>query len=288
VMRIVGNRPNGQRLRALIVLLRRAGLRISEALALRETDLDSFRGAILVRRGPCRIRHGPLGLGPTRPLATDPSSAPGRSTPLCDPDRGTALGGVRRPQAAPSRRLSRRHPATVRAAPATARPRRRDGARRRPARRHPAPTRACRPRRHHHLPARDRQRRDHQHRPRTTVADDLRKRRPDDQSVDRTTAEPAAPRSARSPCQVDPRLARRNSPAPGLSPVLLLRWRGTTGLVKPASQLECPRSQSAWTAVPLCSVTIVAFSNQAGAAEDISAQLAVVSCQWLAMPAGDA
>jgi hypothetical protein len=88
--------------------------------------------------------------------------------------------------------------------------------------------------------------------------------------------------------QVDPRLARRNSPAPGLSPVLLLRWRGTTGLVKPASQLECPRSQSAWTAVPLCSVTIVAFSNQAGAAEDISAQLAVVSCQWLAMPAGDA
>src|SRR5947209_9296788 len=47
-------------------------------------------------------------------------------------------------------------------------------------------------------------------------------------------------------------------------------------------------SQSAWTAVPLCSVTIVAFSNHAGAAEDISAQLAVVSCQWFAMPAGDA
>ena len=38
---------------------------------------------------------------------------------------------------------------------------------------------------------------------------------------------------------------------------------------------------------PLCSVTIVAFSNHAGAEEVISGQLAV-SCQWLAMPAGDA
>jgi site-specific recombinase XerD len=33
------------------VLLWRAGLRISEALALQESDLDSARGAILVRRG---------------------------------------------------------------------------------------------------------------------------------------------------------------------------------------------------------------------------------------------
>ncbi len=45
--------------------------------------------------------------------------------------------------------------------------------------------------------------------------------------------------------------------------------------------------ESAWTAVPLCSVTIVALANQAGAAEDISGQLSVVSCQCLAMPAGD-
>jgi site-specific recombinase XerC len=33
------------------VILWRAGLRISEALDLAETDLDSARGAVLVRRG---------------------------------------------------------------------------------------------------------------------------------------------------------------------------------------------------------------------------------------------
>lgn len=51
VMRILGDRPDGERLRALIVLLWRAGLRISEALALQESDLDRPRGAVLVRRG---------------------------------------------------------------------------------------------------------------------------------------------------------------------------------------------------------------------------------------------
>ncbi|HWJ50339.1 MAG TPA: tyrosine-type recombinase/integrase [Solirubrobacteraceae bacterium] len=51
VMPAVGDRPDGHRLRALIVLLRRAGLRISEALALQESDLDRGRGAVLIRRG---------------------------------------------------------------------------------------------------------------------------------------------------------------------------------------------------------------------------------------------
>jgi len=51
VMRAAGNGPDGLRLRALIVVLWRAGLRISEALALTESDLDCDRGAILVRRG---------------------------------------------------------------------------------------------------------------------------------------------------------------------------------------------------------------------------------------------
>src|SRR3989440_432111 len=51
VMRAVGDRADGHRLRALIVLLWRAGLRISEALALSESDLDRQRGAVLVRRG---------------------------------------------------------------------------------------------------------------------------------------------------------------------------------------------------------------------------------------------
>jgi site-specific recombinase XerD len=51
VMRAAGETIHGQRLRALIVLLWRAGLRISEALALAEADLDARRGAVLVRRG---------------------------------------------------------------------------------------------------------------------------------------------------------------------------------------------------------------------------------------------
>jgi site-specific recombinase XerC len=51
VMRTVGDRADGHRLRALIVLLWRAGLRFSEALVLQESDLDQTRGAILVRRG---------------------------------------------------------------------------------------------------------------------------------------------------------------------------------------------------------------------------------------------
>jgi site-specific recombinase XerD len=50
-MRSVGDRADGHRLRALIVLLWRAGLRISEALALQESDLDRERGAVLVRHG---------------------------------------------------------------------------------------------------------------------------------------------------------------------------------------------------------------------------------------------
>lgn len=51
VMRAAGDAPEGLRLRAAIVVLWRAGLRISEALALGETDLDPHRGAVLVRCG---------------------------------------------------------------------------------------------------------------------------------------------------------------------------------------------------------------------------------------------
>src|SRR3954452_6805368 len=51
VMRRAGASAHGLRTRALIVLLWRAGLRISEALALAESDLDRTRGAVLVRHG---------------------------------------------------------------------------------------------------------------------------------------------------------------------------------------------------------------------------------------------
>lgn len=47
--RRAGNDRNGLRIRALIAVLWRAGLRISEALALAETDVDQHRGALLIR-----------------------------------------------------------------------------------------------------------------------------------------------------------------------------------------------------------------------------------------------
>ena len=51
VMRAAGDDAHGRRLRGLIVILWRAGLRIQEALALAEADLDHRRGSLLVRRG---------------------------------------------------------------------------------------------------------------------------------------------------------------------------------------------------------------------------------------------
>jgi site-specific recombinase XerD len=51
VMRAAGDGADGERLRALIVILRRAGLRIGEALDLAETDLDPSRRAAIVRHG---------------------------------------------------------------------------------------------------------------------------------------------------------------------------------------------------------------------------------------------
>jgi integrase len=51
VMRSAGDGVHGRRLRGLIVVLWRAGLRICEALALAEADLDARRGSLLVRRG---------------------------------------------------------------------------------------------------------------------------------------------------------------------------------------------------------------------------------------------
>jgi site-specific recombinase XerD len=51
VMQIVGDRLHGRRLRGLVAVLWRAGLRIDEALALHEADLDRRRGSLLVRHG---------------------------------------------------------------------------------------------------------------------------------------------------------------------------------------------------------------------------------------------
>jgi len=51
VMRAAGEGPHGQRLRGLIVILWRAGLRIQEALTFGEADLDQRRGSLLIRHG---------------------------------------------------------------------------------------------------------------------------------------------------------------------------------------------------------------------------------------------
>jgi site-specific recombinase XerD len=51
VMRAAGADRHGGRLRGLIVVLWRGGLRIQEALALTERDLDPRRGSVLVRNG---------------------------------------------------------------------------------------------------------------------------------------------------------------------------------------------------------------------------------------------
>ena len=51
VLRQTPDDRHGFRIRAIIVVLWRAGLRIQEALALAEHDLDQRRGSLLVRRG---------------------------------------------------------------------------------------------------------------------------------------------------------------------------------------------------------------------------------------------
>jgi site-specific recombinase XerD len=51
VLRLTPDDRHGFRIRAMIVVLWRAGLRVQEALALAEHDLDQRRGSILVRSG---------------------------------------------------------------------------------------------------------------------------------------------------------------------------------------------------------------------------------------------
>ena len=51
VMRRAADDPHGRRLRAIVVVLWRGGLRVQEALALTEHDLDPRRGSVLVRCG---------------------------------------------------------------------------------------------------------------------------------------------------------------------------------------------------------------------------------------------
>jgi site-specific recombinase XerC len=73
VMRHARDDRHGWRVRAMIIVLRRAGLRVREALALAEHDLDPRRGSLLVRNGKrgrrWEVGMDEWGLGATPPVA---------------------------------------------------------------------------------------------------------------------------------------------------------------------------------------------------------------------------
>jgi len=97
VMRQTGDDRHGFRLRGLIVVLWRGGLRVQEALALGERDLDPRRGSLLVRNGKGgrapRDRDGRLGLRAVATVARRPGRAAGRPAVLRDrwPDPRTTV-----------------------------------------------------------------------------------------------------------------------------------------------------------------------------------------------------
>jgi integrase len=86
VMRQTGEDRHAGRLRALIVVLWRGGLRVKEALALTESDLDARRGlaarAQRQGRAASRDRDGRLGLRAVEALAGGPARAAGRASVL--------------------------------------------------------------------------------------------------------------------------------------------------------------------------------------------------------------
>ena len=184
MMRQAGPGPYADRTRGLIAILWRAGLRISEALALTESDLDPKTGSVLVWAGKGGKRRMVgmddwgwehlarwtehrvwLPIGPRFCILAGPTRGRGWSATAARGELRRLAGeaGVRR-RFAP--------------APAKARARDRDGARRDPAPDHPATARACPSWDHVHLSPRDRYPRDCRHRPPSQAAGDPSQRRP--------------------------------------------------------------------------------------------------------------
>ena len=180
VMREAGDTRHGRRMRGLIVVLWRAGVRIHEALTLAETDLNERRGSLLIRHGK-GDRRREVGMDPwawavladwTADRAVLP---PGALFCVIDgPTRGRA-------RCATAARAELRHLALdagvrrrLRAASADARPRRRAAARGDPAAADPAPTRARVPLDDRHLPRRDLIGGDHRRHTRPQSTDDAR------------------------------------------------------------------------------------------------------------------
>jgi Phage integrase family len=192
VMRTIGDRADGHRLRALIVLLWRAGLRISEALALQESDLDRSRGAVLVRRGKGGKRRE-VGMdrcarGAAEPMAEGPPRTPNRRSVVRNPraDCRASVEGVGPAQAIASSGRRGGCQTAVRTPPTPARPRGGDGSRGRSARGDSASAWRRQSWDHQRLTAGHRQQRVHQHRPWTAVADDLGHCRARDDAIDHT------------------------------------------------------------------------------------------------------
>jgi integrase len=123
VMRAAGDGLRGHRLRGLIVVLWRAGLRINEALALNEADLDHRRGSLLVRRGKGGRRRE-VGMDEwaweqLQPWLASRLEFPGRPAVLCHQrsHAGTAVVECGRARGASPDRRGGRCPAPLRATP---------------------------------------------------------------------------------------------------------------------------------------------------------------------------
>src|SRR3954466_7205604 len=148
VMRAAGDSHHGRRLRALTIILWRAGLRIHEALALSESDLDARRGSLLVRRGKGGRRRE-VGMDDWAWEQLEPWLQARVELPI-GPLFCVVNGATRgRPWAAATartelRRVAREAGVRRRFAPHQPAPcaRRRDGPRGRSADRHPAPARS--------------------------------------------------------------------------------------------------------------------------------------------------
>jgi integrase len=183
VMRHAADDRHGRRVRAMIVVLWRAGLRIQEALALAEHDLDHRRGSLLIRNGKGGRRRevgmDDWGWEQVRPWLTARAELPvGPLFCIIDgPTRGRPWSGAAVRSEFPPARRQRRRQATVRAPPAAPRSRARVGPRGRAAQHHPASARARQSRHHVDLPTRDRPRGDHRHRQDTPRANDVGQRR---------------------------------------------------------------------------------------------------------------
>src|SRR4051794_11409648 len=131
-MHAAGDGVHGRRLRALIVILWRAGLRIQEALDLPEGDLDQRRGSLIVRRGK-RGRRRDVGMNdwgwqepqPWLELRIELPIGP-LFCVISGATRGRPWGDRRCPRATSPRQGRGRRAPALRTTSTPARPRRRD------------------------------------------------------------------------------------------------------------------------------------------------------------------